>query len=179
MTIYLRFENKDALLRAVRHQVISEVVDQQVLNELVSTEADPDRTWQDDALAFALSLRTHLLAHPFGPGMYQREDWALAAAALSDHGLSIVERAGLEGADAVTAFRALFWHTASFAVADDAIRASITYDSGDALGEIAEDRLATYRRYRPYFGDSDTDALFEETTRVLIEGLAHRAQSRS
>jgi AcrR family transcriptional regulator len=169
MTIYLRFENKEALLRAVRRRLVMEVVEHQVLERLAHTAASRD--WREDAFQFADTVRKHFLAHPFGPGLYQREDWDVAAIALSNHGLQLMERAGFSGQAAVDAFRALFWHIAGFVLAQPLVSAAGPVPDA-VLEQAADEYSSTFNDYRHLFTSVDPDALFESMTRALIAGLA-------
>jgi len=170
MTIYLRFENKDALLRAVRQQIMTEVVKEQVLKGLTASASGD---WRDDALTFATSLRRHLRAHPIEPGLYQREDWAVASIALSNYGLRLMERAGFTGEAPVDAFRALFWHVAGFVVVEPLV-AAVEPVPDSVMQQVADDDAATFNDYRHLFRGVDADRLFEDMTRALIEGLRIR-----
>ena len=168
MTIYLRFENKDALMRAVRRQLVMEVVEQQVLERLARAAS---RDWRDDAFEFAVTVRKHFLAHPFGPGLYQREDWDVAAIALSNYGLQLMERAGFSGPAAVDAFRALFWHIAGFVLAQPLVSAAGPVPDS-VMQQAADEYSSTFNDYRHLFSSVDPDALFETMTRALIAGLS-------
>jgi AcrR family transcriptional regulator len=171
MTIYLRFENKDALLRAVRQQIMVEVVKEQVLKGLADSPESGD--WRDDALTFAISLRTHLRAHPIEPGLYQREDWAVASIALSNYGLQLMERTGFTGESPVDAFRALFWHVAGYVVVEPLV-AAVQPVPDSVMQQVANDDAATFNDYRHLFRGVDADRLFEDMTRALIDGLHTR-----
>lgn len=165
MTVYLRFESKDALLDAVARDALRAV-------ELPDL---PDAAWEERAAALCRALRSHLLADRNLLGLYATAD-RMSAAVLQavEQGLSLVEEIGYEGEAAVQAFRSLFWHTVGFTLVSsnfDAFPADAPGGLADAIGAVDEATHPTFARHLPSFTAVDGDALFDHTTRLLVAGL--------
>ena len=166
MTIYLRFANKEDLLRAVGAQALAEI-------ELPARTG----TWQEQALSLAYIIRDRI-----------RSDNAAAAALLqgagaatpvivlhlTDWGLAIMEAAGYQGAAATRAYRSLFWHAVAFGLVDDAIRGVRPSVAAGAAEQLDLDSIPTFRAHAPEFATLDPDDVFATTTRALIDGLSLR-----
>ena len=166
MTIYLRFANREELLRAVGAQALAEI-------ELPARTG----TWQEQALALAHIIRDRI-----------RSDNAAAAALLqgagaatpvivlhlTDWGLAIMESAGYWGAEATSAYRSLFWHAVAFGLADDALRGVRPTVTAYALEQLDVDAIPTFRAHAGEFAVLDSEAVFATTTRLLIDGLSRR-----
>ena len=167
MTIYLRFENKDALLAAVGEQVLSEI-------ELPVAD---DGDWTDRVVALATSIRSRLLADGTAALVLRAVGESLPAVVLklTDRGLGLMEEAGYTGEQAVEAYRVVFWHAVASALADSAMRAVTTQVTDEALEAVPEAEVSRYRALRPHFGPLDPDALFALSARRLAEGLAAAA----
>lgn len=167
MTLYLRYDNKDALLAAMIARRLADVR---------TTAADG--TIQDRLVAWALAVRAQL--HGLGNllPLLQR-DQHLAATLLdsTDAGLALFEDAGLTGPAAVHAFRSLFWHTVGMAALGDSLHAhapdllAAATPSPDTHPHLVA--LATH------FDEFDPDALVERTTRALVHGLLDTTDPRS
>lgn len=166
MTIYLRFENKEALLAAVAREALDEI-------RLPARRG----SWEDQAIALAKALRERLLADHGTAAVLLRNagNLPLAVLRVTDRGLTLMQEAGYTGAGAVVAFRALFWHTVGFALSDGAMRAVTTDNTSSALAELHDDDVPVYRALRGHFVPLDPDALFALATRRLVEGLAAAA----
>lgn len=165
MTIYLRFDNKDALLRAVGRQSLADI-------EPPDRHGDP----AEQLLELLRTLRARLLDDQVAMLVLGDADtWPLTALAVADHGLWLMEQIGYEGPDAVEAFRAVFWHAIASALADHAIRAVTPHTTADALDALDPEMVPTYRALRRHFTPFDPEALFELTSRRLIEGLVAAA----
>lgn len=166
MTVYLRFESKDALLRAVAERGLRDLT----LPEPV------DGPWEERALGLATALRRHLLRDRHLLALYgDAPGLAVSVIDATDQGLALMEEAGYRGPEAVAAFRALFWHTVGFTrLHHDFAEFPANGDGGlpDAVGPIEPDRHPTFARLLPHFGAVDGDELFQHTTRLLVAGLA-------
>jgi AcrR family transcriptional regulator len=167
MTLYLRYDNKDALLAAMIARRLADV-----------RSADVGGTVEDRLVAWALAVRAQL--HGLGNLLpLLQSDPHLAATVLdsTDAGLALLQDAGLTGAAAVDAFRSLFWHTVGMAAL------------GDSLHAHAPDLLATATpspdthphlvALATHFDEFDPDALVERTTRALVHGLLATTDPRS
>jgi TetR/AcrR family tetracycline transcriptional repressor len=165
MTVYLRFESKDDLLDAVARRGLADVR----LPDL------PDAPWEERAVALAEALHGHLVADRNLLGLYATGDRMSSAVLQSvEQGLGLMEEIGYRGADAVLAFRSLFWHTVGFTL----VHNSFDQFPGDApgglrgtLGEIDQSSHPTFTRHLPSFTAVNGDALFSHTTRLLVTGL--------
>jgi AcrR family transcriptional regulator len=166
MTIYLRFENKEALLGAVARESLDAI-------ELPARSGP----WVEQATALARALHDRLLADPGTAAalVHVGADLPRTVLRLADHGLTLMRAVGYADEDAVDAFRALFWHTVGFALADDAMRTISPDRTADALVAAPADDLPTYRALRSHFGAIDPETLFLLTTRRLVEGIAAAA----
>lgn len=166
MTIYLRFENKDALLQAVTNQVLSEI-------ELPL----PTGTWKEQVLDLASALRTQLLE---GSGAAAARasltDLPKAVLEITERGLHLMAEIGLDGAECVDAFRSIFWVTLGFALADTSMRSlplGTTSSAKDDLG----DSLPLYNAFEPHFSSIDPDRVFHQTLSNLADGIARSAEA--
>ena len=169
MTVYLRFEHKDALLDAVARRGLADVD----LPDL------GDGAWEDRALALCTALRTHLLADRNLLELYATAD-RMSGAILQtvELGLRLVEEVGYRGDDAVLAFRSLFWHTVGFTLVHhrfDAFPADRQGGLVDVIGPLDRDAHPTFARHLRSFTTVDGDALFAHTTRLVVAGLSGAA----
>lgn len=172
MTVYLRFESKDELLDAVARRALQEVR----LPEL------PDGTWEERAAALCAALRSHLLADRNLLGLFATADRLSGAVAQAvEQGLSLMEELGLDADDAVQGFRALFWHTVGFTLVHhsfDSFPADSPGGLQASIGAVDAATHPTFARHLPSFTSVDGDALFAQTTRLLVAGM-HRAATSS
>lgn len=162
MTIYLRFENKDALLDAVARANLAEF------------EAPPaDGTWSEQVRALAIGLRSHLIQDRETLRFLNDAD-RLSAGLLStvDRGLELMSAISSTPENTVAAFRVLFWHVVGSALvsgAFDDFPASHTY-----LGEILTRSGTTHTHlgaHAAHFGRVDGEELFLRSVDLLIDGL--------
>lgn len=165
MTIYLRFENKDALLQAVAQASLSGL-----------RLPPPAGTWVDQAVELAAALKDHLVADRAMLRIHS-DPSQLSAGLLGavDRGLELMTEAGYAGADAVEAFRQLFWHAVGGALVAgtfDSLPGSRT-DLTDAFADL--DAHPHVLDHAAHFGPVDADRLFRSTTRTLATGLAAAA----
>lgn len=166
MTIYLRFENKDALLQAVTNQVLSEI-----------RLPTPTGTWKDQVVDLASALRSQLLE---GSGAAAARasltDLPKAVLEITERGLHLMAEAGLEGAECVNAFRSIFWVTLGFALSDDNMRSLPLHTTSlakDGLG----DALPLYNKLESHFASINPDQLFQQTISNLADGIARSAEA--
>ncbi len=162
MTIYLRFDNKDALLDAVARASLAEF------------EAPPaDGTWSDQVRALAIGLRNHLIRDRETLRLLNDAD-RLSAGLLGtlDRGLELMSAISSTGEDTVAAFRVLFWHVVGSALV------SAAFDdfpgSRSDIGDILTGAGATHTHlatHAAHFGRVDGDELFLRSTDLLIAGL--------
>lgn len=168
MTIYLRFENKDALLRAVTDQLLSEI-------EL----PPPAGTWSEQVLDLASALRNQLLD---GSGAAAARatltELPAAVLTLTERGLQLMNEIGLDEAECVDAFRSIFWVALGSALADGAMR-SLSRDATDSARVELGDELPMFNRLESHFSPIDPDRLFQQTITNLAEGIARSAEARS
>lgn len=166
MTVYLRFDSKDDLLRAVARRGLRDL----------RLPEPADGPWEERALALATALRRHLLRDRHLLALYgDAPGLAVSVLDAGDRALALMEEAGYRGADAVAAFRALFWHTVGFTrLHHDFAEFPANGDGGltEAVGPLEPERHPTFARLLPHFGAVDGDELFEHTTRLLVAGLA-------
>jgi AcrR family transcriptional regulator len=173
MTVYLRFEDREALLAAVAADQLGRF--------RVPVAEGP---WVDRAVAWADAIRRHLVDARGLAALLDGPD-ALAASMVeaTEAGLSLMLEAGLDGAGAVAAFRALFWHAVGAALAHDTIasghgraiveagerdRAGADGASGAVPGGVPVTAIA---RLADHFGPVDPDALYAASARALALGL--------
>ena len=162
MTIYLRFENKDALLDAVARARLAEF------------EAPPaDGTWSDQVRALAIGLRNHLIHDRETLRLLNDAD-RLSAGLLGtlDRGLELMSAISSTREDTVAAFRVLFWHVVGSALvsgAFDDFPGSRT-DLGDVFARsgTTHTHLAAHAAH---FGRFDRGELFLRSIDLLIDGL--------
>ena len=167
MTIYLRFENKEALLAAVGEQVLSEI-------ELPTVD---DGDWVDRVVALATAIRERLLVDGTAAVVLRAvgDNLPTIVLRLTDRGLRLMEEIGYTGARAVDAYRIVFWHAVSAALADTAMRGVTTQVTDEALSALPADEITRFRGLREHFGPIDPDALFALSARRLAEGIAAAA----
>lgn len=164
MTIYLRFENKDALLQAVAEASLAGL-------ELPAATG----SWIDQVVELAVAVRTHLIADRALLRLHN--DPARLSTGLADaveRGLELMAAAGYDSVDAVAAFRQLFWHavgSALVAASFDALPAN-RIDLRAAFAATGRQHMAAHA---DHFGSVDADELFRTTTRNLAAGLAAAA----
>ena len=162
MTIYLRFDNKDALLDAVARASLAEF------------KAPPaDGTWSDQVRALAIGLRNHLIHDRETLRLLNDAD-RLSAGLLGtlDRGLELMSAISSTGEDTVAAFRVLFWHVVGSALV------SAAFDdfpgSRSDIGDILTGAGTTHTHlaaHAAHFGRVDGDDLFLRSTDFLIAGL--------
>lgn len=158
MALYRWFDNRDALLDAVVDRAMTDLV-------LPAADEGP---WEDRVLALAAAVRTHLLGHRHLlaiPSVAQRITTSMFLSA--DRGLDLMAEIGLDGAEAVAAYRCVFWHTVAFTTVVD--------ESG--IGPVRAPTIPTgaaptLARHLDHFATFDADALFTQSTRAMITGLA-------
>lgn len=161
MTIYLRFENKNALLAAVADHALQGL-------ELPAAEGP----WHEQVVELAVALRDHLVADR--DTLRMLDDASRLSIGVLDgveRGLELMLAAGFEGDHAVAAFRQVFWH----AVGGALVAANFT-----VLPAATTDLVATFRAttdhphvagHADHFGPVDRDDLFRTTTHTLVAGL--------
>lgn len=166
MTLYLRYENKDALLAAMVARRLSSV-----------RTTDTGGTVEDRLVTWALAVRAQL--HGLGNLLPALRDQHLATTMLdgTDAGLALLQDAGLTGAAAVDAFRSLFWHTVGMAALGESLHAH----APDLLASAtpSPDTHPHLVALAPHFDEFDPEALAERTTRALVRGLLSTTQPRS
>lgn len=173
MTVYLRFEDREALLAAVAADQLGRF--------RVPVVEGP---WIDRTVALADAIRRHLVDTRGLAALLDGPD-ALAAAMVeaTEAGLSLMVEAGIDGADAVAAFRALFWHAVGAALAHDAIssghgRAIVEAGERDRAGADCASAAApatAIARLADHFGSVDPDTHFATSARALALGLLAEA----
>jgi TetR/AcrR family transcriptional regulator, tetracycline repressor protein len=159
MTLYLRFERKDDLLAAV---IARRLADLPVVTL--------DGTVEDRLVALTRSIRDQLVGvGDLLPTIRSGHHLSAPMLAGTESALALLDEAGLRGADAVDAFRSLFWHAVGFAV----LRPSLYARAPELLEgvELSADDHPHLTGLRDEFGDFDPDDLFERTTRALVTGL--------
>lgn len=167
MTIYLRFENKDALLDAVAAASLAEF------------EAPTgDGPWAEQVLDLAIGLRDHLVADRETLRLLGDGD-RLTAGLLGtlDRGLELMSRIRSTPDETVEAFRILFWHVVGSALVAGSFPTmpgsqGALPDAFAAQGG-AHPHLAAHAGH---FGPVDADQLFIRTTRLLVAGLEADAE---
>jgi len=162
MTIYLRFDNKDALLDAVARASLAEF------------EAPPaDGTWSDQVRALAIGLRNHLIHDRETLRLLNDAD-RLSAGLLGtlDRGLELMSAISSTREDTVDAFRVLFWHVVGSALVSGAFNdfPGSRTDLGDVLARsgTTHTHLAAHAAH---FGRFDGGELFLRSIDLLIDGL--------
>ena len=161
MTIYGHFENKSALLQAVGRRTLEEI-------DLPPASG----VWEQQVVDLAHTLRRALVSgHTAALLSTLSEDLPLTVLHLADRGLSLMERVGLEGEEAVVAFRVLFWHTVGSALSDSAMRTLSPSSTASAVRQLDAVEIPAFHRLRGHFGPIDPEELFERTTRALALGL--------
>lgn len=165
MTVYLRFDSKADLLDAVARSALAEL----------ELPVSADEPWTERAVALCIALRAHLIRDRNLLGLYASAD-RLSAAVLSavEQGLALVEEVGYRDADAVLAFRSLFWHTVGFTLVSHQFESFPADSSGglqDAVGQVDATTHPAFARHLPSFTTVDGDQLFTHTTRLLVGGL--------
>ena len=177
MTVYLRFEDREALLAAV-------AADQLGRFRVPVAEG----AWADRAVAWADAIRRHLVETRGLAAVLDGPD-AMAASMVeaTEAGLSLMLEAGLEGVDAVAAFRALFWHAVGAALAHDTIASGhgrAIVEAGDrgragVDGASASPPWPAIVELAGHFGPVDPDALFAASARSLVLGLLAEVRPRA
>jgi AcrR family transcriptional regulator len=166
MTLYLRYENKDALLAAMVARRLADV-----------RGTDATGTIEDRLVTWALAVRAQL--HGLGNLLPALQDRHLASTMLdgTDAGLALLQEAGLTDAAAVDAFRSLFWHTVGMATLGDALHAHAPEMLATAAPSL--DTHPHLVALAPHFDEFDSEALVERTTRALVRGLLATTDPRS
>lgn len=159
MTLYLRFDNKDALLAAMVARRLSEVRTDHVDGSLEDRLVAWTRSVRDQLVGVGDLLTALRPAHHLATPMLDG----------SEAGLALLIEAGLDGADAVDAFRSLFWHAVAFATLGASLHAHAPEMLRDA--ELSPDTHPRLTALHPYLDEFDPDALVERTTRALVRGL--------
>ena len=159
MTLYLRFENKDALVAALVGRRLAQVA------PVVADGPLPDRL-----VAWARSVRDQLIGvGDLLPAVRSGRHLSAAMLSGSEAGLALLDEAGLRGQEAVDAFRSLFWHAVGFAVLQPSLHARAPELLRDA--DLTADDHPHLAAAREHLGEFDPDDLFERTTRALVRGL--------
>ncbi|GEM_PF-1296603 len=164
MTLYLRFDNKEALL--------TEVASRNLQGIRVSIRDDDP--WEQRVSALATGLRAHLVADRNLLQLYAQSDQISSTTlAAVDLGLGLMEEAGLAGEAAVAAFRVVFWHAVGSALVLAAL-GDLPANQGTAIVAALTTTEASERTARlgPYFGPVDADEQFQYATHCLVTGLA-------
>jgi TetR/AcrR family tetracycline transcriptional repressor len=159
MTLYLRFENKDALLAAMVARRLAGVRPPSAAGSI-----------EDRLVAWSASVREQLVGvGDLLPAL--RPDDHLSSAMLegSESGLALLAEAGLAGAASVAAFRSLFWQAVGFAALGTSLRAHAPALLGDAA--LSVDTHPHLHAAAPHLDDFDPVDLVERTTRALVRGL--------
>ena len=162
MTIYLRFENKDALLDAVAAASLAEFEAPSVAG-----------SWADQVLALAAGLRTHLIRDRdtlrlLGDG----DRLTVGLLGATDRGLELMAELGGTPADTVERFRLLFWHVVGSALVAGSFPTLPGSRGGlDAAFADVGDSYPAVVAHAAHFGPVDRDDLFVHTTTLLIAGL--------
>jgi len=161
MTIYLRFDNKDALLRAVAEQSLRGLV-------------LPERagSWADQVVDLTVALRDHLIADR--DLLRMLDDAARLGLGLLDgveRGVTLMVEGGFDGAAAVDAFRQLFWHAVGGALVASVFPAmpGATSDLPAVFGRA--ERHPVTAAHAVHFGGVERDEVFLAATRSLVAGL--------
>lgn len=164
MTIYLRFENKDDLLAATTRRL---------LGSFDPPAASGD--WVDRVVAFAEAIRDHIeRARPVLGGLDASDELAQAMADATDGGLALMEEAGFAEADAVAAYRVVFWH----AVGAVMVRPTIAADPvAQIRGRFRAPDHPRLDALIDHFATPDPDEIFRDATRALATGLAAGASA--
>ena len=162
MTIYLRFDSKEALLDAVVSELLDDI-------ELPEAEG----SLSDRAVALARAVRDHLVgARTVLPiidvGPYLAESMIVA----SEVGLELMDDAGLVDDAAVAAYRALFWHAVGFSLAYQSMTDRAAVSMSDSVYDFDPEAIPHLTSLLDNFDPLDVDALFEHATRALFAGLA-------
>ncbi len=165
MTIYLRFDNKEALLDAVARHGLARVR---------LPPLPVGAPWPDRAVALCEALRRHLVADRNLLPLYASDGRMSNAVVQSvEQGLALMEEIGYRGDGAVLAFRSIFWHTVGFALVDQSVERFPANGPGGLgdLVEIDESTHPNFHRHLSSFTTVDGDHLFSHTTRLLVAGL--------
>ncbi|MGI9602271.1 MAG: TetR/AcrR family transcriptional regulator [Acidimicrobiales bacterium] len=161
MTVYLRFDSKDELLDAV------------VAEALTGIEA-PDATgsWDERVLAWADSIRTHLLAaRHLLPLMQSSRHLAASMVAAADMGLHLMAERADGDDEAIAGFRMLFWHAIGAALAHEAMVQQSPTDTLRSAVDLGLDPASPAAMMLSTRNDLDPDGLFATSTRALIAGM--------
>jgi len=169
MALYKWFDNRDDLLRALTNRVSSDTP---------ATVPD-DGAWLDRALRFTIAIRANLLEYL---PLLQIDGASRRLAANvfreADEGLRLMTELGYTGADAVAAYRVMFWAILNFCLVIDATDAMPGADT-DALlhqvvqldGEELATAMPTLAALLPHFGPVDRDTFFRHSMRAMLCGL--------
>jgi len=169
MTLYSRFANRDDLVAAVVAERLKSAIAPAVPSVLATPAADGDQA-VEPLVAFARSVRDALVG--LGPLLAELQGSPRVAESvlvLTDRGLAATCAAGLDGVDAVSAFRSLFWHAVGFAVLQPQLWAHAPALLDGV--EIDPTEFPVLARLAPELGQFDGDELFDTTTRALVAGL--------
>jgi AcrR family transcriptional regulator len=170
MAIYRWFANKDELLVALTDRV----ADTSVVMTL------PEGSWETRALAYALGIRERLLrALPLlrVEGASRRLESLIVRNC--DPGLALVTELGYRDAEAVEAFRVLFWSVLDHCLVIDATDALPTEANGrdvivnmtDLAGPDLETQMPHLAGLLPYFTAVDPEAFFVRSISTVLAGL--------
>ncbi len=165
MTIYLRFDNREALLDAVAAHAVS---------AMEVPDLEPGN-WEDQVVEWARAVRTHLLGfRSLLPVLRDSAHLGTAMAQLTEQLLELLLDAGFDDTAAAAASRALFWHAVGFALAHDALEQAASVGRRTAR---LSDATPNLQRLAVHLGPFEADELFDHTTRLLAHGLrnTHRA----
>ena len=164
MTLYSRFANREELLGAVIGRRLEQVLDDPVGRPALGGSVE------DRLVAWAGAVRDALVG--LGPLVTELRTGPAVGASimgLTESGLAAFVDAGLDGAQAVAAFRSLFWHAVGFSVLQPQLWAHApALLDGVAVDAGVHPNLA---RLAPELGEFDADELFDRTTRALVAGL--------
>jgi AcrR family transcriptional regulator len=169
MTVYLRFDSKDALLDAVARRGLA----------TVDLPEEGEGAWEERALSLCIALRDHLLGDRHLLSLYATAN-RLSGAVLHtvERGLRLTEEIGYREDAAVMAFRSLFWHTVGFTLVHhsfDAFPADGPDGLRDVMGPVDPATHPTFARNLSSFTTVDGDELFVQTSRLIVAGLLANA----
>ncbi len=168
MTLYSRFANREELLGAVIGRRLEQVLDDPADNGAASSIEDRLVAWAGAVRGALVGLGPLIAELRTGPAV------GASIMGLTESGLAAVVDAGLDGPDAVAAFRSLFWHAVGFSVMQPQLWAHApALLDGVRIDDATHPHLA---RLAPDLGDFDADELFERTTRALVVGLLDDAR---
>lgn len=168
MTLYLRFENRDELLAAVVDQAFATV-------ELPPVDQG---SWEERSLGLARAIRRSIRTHQnLLPMLTSHERLLVLMGRVTDRGLALMREAGLDGDDAVHAFRLLFWQSIALGMLAEPMARAGEHGNAELLQRAERTipgGLTNVAEFADRFGGFDAEALADDTTRAMIHGLVTR-----